>query len=465
MTKNNQSSKTPKSPRRKSKSAKQSSFGKKVVGFCIKASMAGAALLFVAGIYLDGKIDERFEKPLWDLPAVVYSRVLYIAPGEPITIDAFKSELALLNYKRVRNPKNPGEYSASNSRIELYRRPFEFEDGYSAAQHVMVTFNAAGVTKITQVDDRKERGYLRLEPKMLGMLGDKGAEQRIYLPREQFPEFLVDALLTTEDRDFYHHDGISPVGIIRAFVANLRAGRTVQGGSTLTQQLAKNLFLTRERSLTRKVQEAMIAVLLDFKYTKDQLLEIYLSEVYLGQSQGKAIHGFPLAARLYFGRPIEELRVDQLAMLVGLVKGPSYYNPWRYPERVQNRRDLILRMMMENGFLTSDQYANAVSQPLDIQKSPVINTHQPAYFEQLSRELNELAGDKFNREEGLRVFTTLDPQSQAMIDKVVVDKVKQLETQTKDDLEAAAVIADRQTGEILAMVGEVAPILQDLTVL
>ncbi len=426
---------------------------RRFTSFGLKLGLVGAALMAVLGIYLDGKIEARFDKPLWNLPAVVYSRILYLAPGEAVDIKTLEAELKLLNYEKVKDPKSPGEYSVSASRVEIYRRPFDFEDGFEPAQQVMVTFDGGSVSKLTQVKDRKERGFLRIEPKILGMLGIKESEQRIFLPREQFPEFLIDSLITTEDRDFYHHDGIAPMAILRAMVANLRAGRTVQGGSTLTQQLAKNLFLTRERSLWRKVQEAYIALLLDFRYSKDKLLEMYLNEVYLGQAQGQAIHGFPLGARLYFGRPIEELRIDQLAFLVGLVKGPSYYNPWRYEKRALDRRDLILRMMMEGNYLTASQYENAVSQPLDIQESAQISSHQPAYFDQLSNEINELAGGKFNRTEGLRVFTTLDPRAQELIEKSVVDKIKQLEDKTKVDLEAAVVIADRQSGEILAMVG------------
>lgn len=422
-----------------------------VLGF--KLGLVGIALMAIFGIYLDGKIEARFDKPLWNLPALVYSRILYLAPGEAVDIKTLEAELELLNYEKVKDPKSPGEYSISASRVEIYRRPFDFEDGFEPAQQVMVTFDGSSVSKLTQVNERKERGFLRIEPKMLGMLGTKESEQRIFLPREQFPEFLIDTLITTEDRDFYHHDGIAPMAILRAMAANLRAGRTVQGGSTLTQQLAKNLFLTRERTLWRKVQEAYIALLLDFRYSKDKLLEMYLNEVYLGQAEGRAIHGFPLGARLYFGRPLEELRIDQLAFLVGLVKGPSYYNPWRFEKRAVSRRDLILRMMMEGNYLTASQYENAVSQSLDIQASAKVSTHQPAYFDQLSNEIKELAGGKFNRTEGLRVFTTLDPRAQELIEKSVVDKIKQFEDKTKVDLEAAVVIADRQSGEILAMVG------------
>ncbi|MDD1782312.1 penicillin-binding protein 1B [Enterovibrio sp. ZSDZ35] len=428
-------------------------WGKKLISLGVKLTLVGLAALVILGIYLDGKIRDRFEGQIWQLPAVVYGRILHLAPGNEVTINELKRELDLLNYNKVRTPNRPGEYSASSTRVELIRRPFEFEDGPQPAKHVMVTFGSEGVETIKQLDDGKQRGYLRIEPKLLGMMESNTDEQRLFLPRERFPEFLIDALLTTEDRDFYHHDGVNPFAIARALVVNIKAGRTVQGGSTLTQQLAKNLFLTRDRTLWRKVQEAYIAIILDYRYSKDRILEAYLNEVYLGQAKGEAVHGFPLGARLYFGRPIEELRIDQLAMLVGMVKGPSYYNPWRYPERARVRRDLVLRMMMENGIITSGQYAQAAARDLDVQKSPSLNSRQPAYFEQLTLEIRERVGNQFDPESGLRVFTTLDPLSQSLIEKSVVKKVGELKKVAGKQLEAAVVIADRQSGEIRAMVG------------
>ncbi|GAM67246.1 multimodular transpeptidase-transglycosylase [Vibrio sp. JCM 19236] len=238
---------------------------------------------------------------------------------------------------------------------------------------------------------------------------------------------MVDALLTTEDRDFYQHDGVSLTAIGRAFVANLKAGRAVQGGSTLTQQLSKNLFLSREKTLWRKVREALIALIIDHKYDKDRILEAYLNEVYLGQSAGQAIHGFGLGARFYFGQPVEELRLDQLAMLVGLVKGPSYYNPVRNPERAKERRDLILKLLFEQGTLNADQYQQAISRDLDLQENPHIASRQPAYFQQLTRELKQNLGDSFEQHQGLRLFTTLDPVSQTMLERSVRETLPRLE--------------------------------------
>ncbi|ARP37361.1 penicillin-binding protein 1B [Vibrio syngnathi] len=422
-------------------------------GISWKAGLALAALLLFVGIYLDSVVKQRFEGQLFDLPTVVYARVLDLSPGTAVSLVQVKNELDVLNYRKVNAPRHPGEYSSSSTKIEMIRRPFEFVDGPEADRHVMLHFNGNELTRIQSLEKKGDMGYLRVEPKMLGMLEKSNDEQRLFLKRNQFPEVMVDALLATEDRNFYQHDGVSPLAIARAMVVNVKAGRTVQGGSTLTQQLAKNLFLSSERTLWRKVSEAYIALILDHRYSKDRILEAYLNEVYLGQNGGQAIHGFGLASRLYFGQPIQELRIDQLALLVGMVKGPSYYNPVRYPERAKTRRDLVLRLLMQQDILTPRQYEEAASRDLDIQDNPRIASRQPAYFQQVNIELKKYVGDRFEAKKGIRVFTSLDPVSQDKLEKSIARKVPELSKTAGNKLEAAAIAVDRNTGEIRAMVG------------
>ncbi|MBP3142782.1 penicillin-binding protein 1B [Aliivibrio fischeri] len=447
--------KAPAKRKTSSKKKAQSSrpFWKSLMILGFKLSLVVLAILVIAGIYLDTVVKKRFDGQLFSLPTVVYSRVLTLSPEQNISLKTVQNELDLLKYQKVRQPQRPGEYSSSSTKIELIRRPFEFQQGPEPDRHVMLYFNSEGLQKIENRSVMKQMGFLQIEPQFLGMLDADDDQQRLFLRREQFPEVMVDALLATEDRDFYQHDGVSPLAIARAMVVNAKAGRTVQGGSTLTQQLAKNLFLSRERTLWRKVREAYLALILDYRYSKDRILEAYLNEVYLGQTGGEAIHGFGLAAQVYFGRPIEELRIDQLAMLVGMVKGPSYYNPMRFPERVKERRDLVLRLMMQEEILSPHQYEMAASRPLDVKKRATIATRQPAYFQQLKWELKEKAGKAYQKGEGLRVFTTLDPLSQQKAEQAVERTVPQLEKRAGKGLEAAMVIVDRQSGEIRAMIG------------
>ncbi|MFM2608948.1 penicillin-binding protein 1B [Vibrio chagasii] len=444
---------TAKKGKSKAKKAGNRGWLKILWGIAWKAGLALAALLLFVGIYLDSVVKQRFEGQLFDLPTVVYARVLDLSPGTKVSLVQVKNELDVLNYRKVSSPRHPGEYSSSSTKIEMIRRPFEFVDGPEADRHVMLHFNGNELTRIQSLEKKGDMGYLRVEPKMLGMLEKSNDEQRLFLKRNQFPEVMVDALLATEDRNFYQHDGVSPLAIARAMVVNVKAGRTVQGGSTLTQQLAKNLFLSSERTLWRKIREAYIALILDHRYSKDRILEAYLNEVYLGQNGGEAIHGFGLASRLYFGQPIQELRIDQLALLVGMVKGPSYYNPVRYPERAKTRRDLVLRLLMQQDILTPRQYEEAASRDLDIQDNPRIASRQPAYFQQVNIELKKYVGDRFQAKKGIRVFTSLDPVSQDKLEKSIARKVPELSKTAGDKLEAAAIAVDRNTGEIRAMVG------------
>ncbi|MEH0760878.1 penicillin-binding protein 1B [Vibrio sp. 16] len=439
--------------KRTPKAKAQRTWLKTLWGISWKLGLAGLAVLLFVGIYLDSVVKQRFEGQLFDLPTVVYARILHLTPGDAISIQEVRNELDVLNYRKVRQPRYPGEYSSSSTKIELIRRPFEFTDGPEPDRHVMLHFNQGELARIESLEQKGDMGYLRIEPKMLGMLEKNHDEQRLFLRRDQFPEVMVDALLVTEDRNFYQHDGVSPLAIARALVANVKAGRTVQGGSTLTQQLAKNIFLSSDRTLWRKVREAYIALILDYRYSKDRILEAYLNEVYLGQSRGEAIHGFGLASRLYFGQPIQELRIDQLALLVGMVKGPSYYNPVRFPERAKERRDLVLRLMMQQGILSANQFEMAADRPLDIQDNPRIASRQPAYFQQLKIELNQKVGDAFQSDVGLRVFTSLDPVSQQELEAAIAKKVPELGKVAGKSLEGAAVAVDRHTGEIRAMVG------------
>lgn len=459
-TSNNKAKTTKKAPRKprasstkRATKSPQRRWLKTVWSVAWKLGLAVFAILVVVGIYLDSVVKQRFEGQLFDLPTVVYARILNLAPGDNISIQEVRNELDVLNYRKVRQPHYPGEYSSSATKIELIRRPFEFSDGPEPDRRVMLHFSSSGIERIQSLEQRGELGYLRIEPKMLGMLEKNQGEQRLFLRRDQFPEVIVDALLVTEDRNFYQHDGVSPLAIARAMVANIKAGRTVQGGSTLTQQLAKNLFLSSDRTLWRKIREAYIALILDYRYSKDRILEAYLNEVYLGQSQGQAIHGFGLAARFYFGQPIQELRIDQLALLVGMVKGPSYYNPVRFPERAKQRRDLVLRLMMQHDILTARDYDMAASRPLDIQDNPRTASRQPAYFQQLSIELKQKVGDAFQADSGLRVFTSLDPVSQQQLERALANKIPQLASVAGKELEGAAVAVDRHSGEIRAMVG------------
>jgi len=447
-------------PKRKNKPSKKDpkmSIWRKLLGLSFKLLLVVIAVSVMVTIYFDQLVQKKFAGQLWQLPASVYSRTLTLKEGMLVNKSDIQHELDSLNYTKVRHPQRAGEYAASTHRINLYRRAFAFPDGDTKAKHVILSFSGQRLDKIYLADTGTRLNSVRIEPLMLGLLQTTDEEQRIFLPRESYPEVLISALLATEDQHFYQHDGVSPLGILRALVVNIRAGHTVQGGSTLTQQLAKNLFLTQQRTLWRKFKELYLALIIDHRYSKDRILEAYLNEVYLGQSRGKEVHGFALAAHLYFARPIQDLRIDQLAMLVGLVKGPGYYNPWRHPQRVKNRRNIVLKLLEQEHILTASQYKQLVSRDLDIQAIPKIASKQPAYFQQLRIELKRVLGDDFKPNKGWRIFTSLDPVSQERLEQAIKTTLPKLEKRVGKNLETAAVILDRKTGALRAMVGGADP--------
>ncbi|ATG72666.1 peptidase [Zobellella denitrificans] len=428
-------------------------------GLLFKLGLVMAVLLGIFGIYLDSQVRERFEGQKWALPALVYSRPLELFPGQKLSHQQMLRELQLLNYRKVASPGRPGEYAVTNNRIEIHRRPFNFADGAEAARAILLTFDGQRLVRMQNPANGRELGYARMDPVLLDRLNVEQREDRLLVRLDQVPELLVTTLLTVEDRDFYRHDGVSPLAILRALVVNLKAGRTVQGGSTLTQQLAKNFFLTQDRSLWRKVQEAYMALIIDFRYEKDEILEAYLNEVYLGQNGSQGVYGFGLASYFYFGLPLNELNPDQIALLVGLVKGPSFYDPWRNPGRAQERRDLVLRLLANEGHIDRDTYEQSSSRELGlIERGRMGYGRTPAFMGLLRQELRDRFGADFLRQNGLKIFSSLDPIAQHSAEQAVVEQVKQLRANTKrNDLEAAVVVSNWRKGEVSAVVGGADP--------
>lgn len=408
-------------------------------------------------IYLDQIIGRKFEGQKWHLPAQIFSRSMALYPGAAVNHPQLMAELKLLGYRKVANPSEVGEFSASSTRIELWRRPFLHPEGDQAAQSVMISFDGQGVSSVRRMSDKRELAVFHLEPVLLDRMITGDGEDRIFVETEAMPKVIVDALILVEDRSFYEHYGVNPFAIARAALVNLSAGRTVQGGSTLTQQLAKNFFLTSERSIIRKVREALMALIIDFRYSKDEILEAYLNEVYMGQDKSRGVHGMGLASQFYFGRPVGELTLAQQAFLVAVIKGPSYYNPWRYPERAQERRDLVLRLLMEENKLSVAQYKVAARSPLGLRDAKRAAHQQlPAFFAVVKKELNERYGNALLKESGIKVYTTLDPVAQEAAEKAVVSTLKSLESRVKK-VQVGLVLTDKYTGGIAAMVGDKVP--------
>ena len=405
-------------------------------------------------IYLDAQIKHHFSGNKWQVPAQIYARPLQLQKGEEITRKEVLDELKLLGYRRVNQIQGSGEYSVGQAAISIYRRAFHFPDGFQPLRQLTIRWNGARIASITDLQTDQSLQQVRLESWLVTRLASGSQEDRMLVTLEDVPPLLVKALTLTEDRDFYSHHGIAPLSIIRALLANIAAGRTVQGGSTLTQQLVKNLYLTRERSLERKIKEALMAIIIDARYSKDKIIQAYLNEVFLGQSGDMAVHGFGLASYFYFDRPVYELDETEIAMLVGMIKGPSYYNPRKYPERAIERRNLVLRLLLEGNELTPQQYEMAVSRPVGIATGDSLATGKhPAFMTQVRKELQTILADPNIRESGVKVFTTLDIYAQRRAEQALTSTLDRLQPGREATLEGAMVVSDIGSGEVRALVG------------
>lgn len=419
-------------------------------------SLGLAALLFY-GIYLSQLVTIKFEGKRWAVPARVYAKPLELYPGAAISPARLRAEIKRLGYREQQQPGAPGTWKSTADGFELHTRPFVFWDESVPSLSLKISFENGQVASIRNLQSAQQETLLRLEAPMIDSIYPSHNEDRILVRYQDLPQMLVATLIAVEDRDFDSHHGISIRSIARAALANLRAGRVVQGGSTLTQQLVKNFFLSSERTLLRKFNEALMAIIIDARYSKQAILETYANEIYLGQDGRRAIHGFGLASRYYFNRPLQELDLPRIALLVGMIKGPSWFDPRRHPQRARERRDLVLDLLLQQELISAEQHRRASARPLGIvEPSAGGQRGYPAFIKLVRQQLQRDYQEADLTSEGLRIFTTLDPwiQQQAILN--ARSELESIEKQRKlpaGKLQMAIVIANSNDGEVLAMVG------------
>jgi len=414
----------------------------------------GVVLVFYMA-HLDMLIRQKFDGKRWSVPATVYARPLELFMGRTLTADQLEEELLLAGYRQERGVKDPGGYERSGDTIRLVSRDFHFADGLEKSQPLIVSFSSKCIDTIRRTDSGENLSLARLDPAQIGSFHPRRHEDRILVTKEELPAMLIKTLIAVEDKKFTTHIGLDPLAILRAAYINFRAGAAVQGGSTLTQQLVKNFFLTSERTLWRKLNEAVMALLLEAHYSKDEILTAYANEIFLGQDGGRAVHGFALAAQFYFRRDLRDLKVDQIAVLVGMVKGPSYYDPRRNPERSRKRRAIILEVMRQEKIITDEQYREALAAEL-LGADKVMSgfNRYPAFLDLVRRQLISDYHEEDLTSNGLKILTTLDPLVQKQVEQQLAESLDELENQTESKgIEGAVVVSARENGDILAVAG------------
>ncbi|PHS73506.1 MAG: penicillin-binding protein 1B [Cycloclasticus sp.] len=453
-------------PKRSSRPRKKTSIKRKkrapkrsfLRGILFKSFIMACIVGLAYALYLDFIVRQQFEGKRWELPAHVYANPVELYQGLPIGTNQLKSLLDDLRYKSVANVSSSGSYKISGLVVTLKTRPFNFFDGQEKSKTINIHFNENVIASIRDVHSNNNVALLRLDPVQVGSFYPSHKEDRILVKIDEVPRTLIDGLIAIEDRDFYNHYGVSPKSILRALIANIKAGGVVQGGSTLTQQLVKNFFLTSERSLWRKAKEAVMALIVEVRYQKDDILEAYINEVFLGQDGERSINGFGMASVFYFNKPLIQLKPHQVALLVGLVKGPSYYDPRRHPQRAVKRRNLVLDEMTRLDFLPAQQRNIAKRMSADISPVKQIKSSRfPAYLDLVKRQLSRDYKEEDLTSEGLNIFSTLDYNIQTTAEKLFKRKLEALNKQygiEKGKLQGAMVITRREGGEIVAVIGD-----------
>jgi len=426
------------------------------------AAVLVALLLFATGYssYLYIEVTQRFDSRRWSIPSRIFSATVPLYPGQQLSLSHVKQLLEERGYQEgMREPLQAGEYKIGRDIVTAYLREFQFPGRALPAQRVEFTFQQS--TLISMKTGRTETTFLELEPLEVARLFGPDRKSRLLVNITQVPSYLVDGVLAIEDHRFYDHRGVDWRAMLRALYTDITAGRVVQGGSTITQQLVKNYFLEPARTFRRKFQEATMAVILEAIYEKQAILEMYLNEIYMGQRGSVAIHGMGEAARHHFGRNVDDLTLSECATLAGIIRAPSIYSPVRNPQAVLDRRNLVLKRMLNLGMISDLEYEKARGEPLRSATTLLPGNFAPYFVDHVQQQLRDLYEEKVLASEGLTIYTALHPEIALLSDRVLKEELAWLEKEISDHngtlrpgvLQAAILAVQPKTGSILALVG------------
>lgn len=409
-------------------------------------------------------VTKKFEGRKWVHPSKIYSDSFLLYVGIKVRREDLREKLRRLGYVETPNqPKSKGEYRypPGAAQLEVYLHDFAYPTEAFKGIPVKISLQDSVITRIENATTAQELFSLELEPELVTGLYEHTWQERQVVKLNEVPPLLIKAVLAIEDERFYSHHGIDPIGLLRASWVNLKNFGLVQGGSTLTQQLMKNFFLSDERKLSRKAKEAVMALIAERKYSKDEILENYLNEIYLGQKGSQGIFGISEAAQFYFSKQLSELSVSEMALIAGLIRAPNKISPYRSVDAATKRRNVVLTKLLDDQVITRKQYDLAMKEPLRHRELIKVTNDAPFYVDYLKRELAENYSDEVLKQEGLRIFTSLDLHLQKIAERALSAGLKKLEEghaslrrkPEEDALEGAIIVLRPQTGEIKAMVG------------
>ncbi len=420
-----------------------------------------AVLVVAGGVWTYYQAVGRFEVRRVSLPTRIFADSVPLNPGVELPQDRFTSKLERLGYREVEAPSSPGEYSHSGSVYDVYLREFERPGRPGKAMEVRIVLQDGAVQSVDSIPEGTPVQTAALEPELLTSILGKHLENRTPVSLDQIPQHLVDAVVVTEDSRFFQHPGIDPIGIFRALAKNIRAGGVSEGGSTLTQQLVKNYYLSNERTIRRKVVEAFMAVILDARYSKREILQAYMNDIYLGRNRSISIMGVGQAAHYYFGKPVAEIDVAEAAMLAGMIRSPNNYSPFDEPDKAKTRRNTVLDLMLKHEKISREEYQKAVDEPLpdNPTRSRAGLTSIPFYVDAVLAELDRDYGIGDVQGRGLSIYTAIDLDWQDRAARRLSSGLEHLQDsysrlrKRDEPLEGALLAVDVESGEIRALVG------------
>ena len=426
------------------------------------AGFAGGFAVARAVVQLDQVVRERFSGRLFRVPSRVLSAPTILYPGLDWKQIELPATLQRLGYRDAPSARDLaiGRYVWKGDEVTIHRRAFEHPTRAEPARTLALRLDGSVIDELHDADTGKELGAAFLEPELVGAYYGPDHEQRELVRVGDVPPHLIGAILAVEDQRFLTHNGVDLRRIAGALIANVRAGGIREGGSTLTQQLVKNFFLTPERSFSRKLQEAVMALIVEARYDKDSILEAYLNEIYLGQRGSTAVHGVGEAARFYFGKSVRDLTLPESALIAAIIKSPNGLSPHSDPERTRKRRDLVLELMRDQGRIDDAAFVAAQAEPVRVAKLTPEPREARYFLDALQRQLPDFYGTAMLTTEGLQIYSTLDLRLQRAAARALSEELARLEKaypklapKGESRLEGCLIALRPQTGEVLALVG------------
>ncbi len=423
-----------------------------------RVALLGLGLFLGVGIpyvwHLDREVRREFAQLQWQVPTRVFARPLVLRPGLRLDGDALELELSAAAYRADGEGRLPGTYVRDGQNFRIGTRAFMDEDGAVPARQLEVVFSAGQVAHVIDAASKKRLDRVRVDPARIATLYGISEEERRLVRLEEVPPLLISGLQAVEDRNFKNHHGIDPWGVLRAIWVNLREGEFEQGASTLTQQMVRSLFLSNTKTVKRKVKEALYALIIEARFDKRSILEAYLNQVYLGQQGKQSIHGVAAGADFWFGRDLATLRTEDMALLIGIIQGPGYWDPRRFPERALRRRAVVLDVFAEVGLISADEAKRAKATPLGVSEHPgVARNRAPAFLDLVRRQLARDYPEDMLSGAGLTVLTTMSPSAQILAEQAITESLPKIQRKQGPELQAGVVVTDAGSGDVLAMVG------------